>query len=75
MEIQAYMDAFEQQNPANNTKADSDGPASDTQVKYLNDLGLPKSEASLLTRAEASAKIDELRDELAEVSTHDNAAS
>ena len=64
--VEQYMVAFGDDIDVNTPPA-PDGPASETQINYLNDLGVPKSEASIMTRAEASTKIDERREELAEV--------
>ena len=64
--VEQYMVAFSNDTDVYTTPA-LDGPVSDTQMSYLNDLGVPKSEASIMTKAEASAKIDERKGELAEV--------
>ena len=64
--VEQYMVAFSNDTDVHPSPA-LDGPASETQMSYLNDLGVPKSEASIMTRAEASAKIDERKGELAEV--------
>ena len=64
--VEHYMVAFGDDIDVN-TQSTPDGPASETQIKYLNDLGVPNSEASIMTKAEATTKIDERREELAEV--------